>query len=296
MKPSRSSLHSVVTRQTSAERIEWRYRLSSSRFTAALFASAVVLGAGNARAQRPLGVDVSSYQGSITWSSVKSAGVTFAWAKATEGTSVIDGYFVGNENNGKAAGIIMGAYHFAHPASNTPGSEASYFWNEAGGYIKADNLTLAPMLDMESLSTSVGAANLSDWANDWCADIVANAAGNSVSVKPAIYVSACNACDFNTSVAQWGSDIADYNGENVYTGTPWTTCTGCEEWGSGAWNFWQVSDTGSISGISGHVDLDGFNGTSATPALHHGRHRQPPRRFITGILKAPPAQTRIPVR
>src|ERR1700729_3193989 len=99
MKPSHFSSRSAAIRQTPAERAEWRYRLSSSRFTTALFASVVVLGADAARAQRPLGVDVSSYQGSITWSSVKSDGVTFAWAKATEGTDVIDGDFVGNENN-----------------------------------------------------------------------------------------------------------------------------------------------------------------------------------------------------
>src|SRR5436305_4379901 len=61
---------------------------------------------------RPLGVDVSSFQGSVTWSSVKAAGVTYAWAKATEGVTLNDSTFTGNENNGKSAGLYMGAYHF----------------------------------------------------------------------------------------------------------------------------------------------------------------------------------------
>src|SRR5712671_575855 len=52
-----------------------------------------------ALAQRPLGLDVSSYQGTnkINWPSVKSGGVTFAWTKATEGQTVNDGSFAGNE-------------------------------------------------------------------------------------------------------------------------------------------------------------------------------------------------------
>jgi hypothetical protein len=46
-------------------------------------------------------------------------------------------------------------------------------------------------------------------------------------------------------VADWGPSCPD-------TSTPWTT-----------WPFWQYSDSGSVSGISGAVDLDEFNGTAA---------------------------------
>ena len=34
----------------------------------------------------PQGIDVSSYQGNINWSSVKANGIQFAYIKATEGT------------------------------------------------------------------------------------------------------------------------------------------------------------------------------------------------------------------
>ena len=42
--------------------------------------------------------------------------------------------------------------------------------------------------------------------------------------------------------ANWTAtqDIADYNGADPQTSTPWTTCTSCERWGSGAWDFWQA--------------------------------------------------------
>src|SRR2546425_10946105 len=92
-------------------------------------------------AQRPLGIDVSDYQGSINWTSVKNAGISFAWTKATEGTGAGQGYFTANEANAVAAGVPIGAYHYARYDLNsgTPGAtdKANYFWSVAGPYIKA---------------------------------------------------------------------------------------------------------------------------------------------------------------
>jgi autotransporter-associated beta strand protein len=226
----------------------------------------LLAGPGRALAQRPMGIDVSSYQGGgINWTSVKGAGIAFAWSKATEGTGYIDADFAINENNGKAAGVYMGAYHFAHPELNSASAEASYFWNVAGNYIKADGKTLMPMLDIEASAFNLNATALSAWINAWCADVVQDAANAGVSIKPVIYVSACNACGFDGTVGQWFSDIADYNGESAQTGTPWSTCTSCERWGAGGWNFWQYTDAASVSG-AGSVDGDVFNGTAATLA------------------------------
>ena len=36
----------------------------------------------SATAQRPLGIDVSHWQGTINWTSVATSGVSFAWCKA----------------------------------------------------------------------------------------------------------------------------------------------------------------------------------------------------------------------
>jgi GH25 family lysozyme M1 (1,4-beta-N-acetylmuramidase) len=224
---------------------------------------AMLAGPARALAQRPLGVDVSSYQGSITWSSAKGAGITFAWAKATEGTGYIDGYFTANQNNGKNAGVYMGAYHFAHPELNTPAAEAAYFWNEAGSYIKADGQTLMPMIDIEAnaFSGNVGASSISDWINQWCNAVVNDAASAGVKVKPVIYVSACNAGHFNSTVAQWYPWIADWNGASSQSGTPWSVCSGDDVWGT--WVVWQYADNASVSGISGSVDADVFNGSTS---------------------------------
>jgi GH25 family lysozyme M1 (1,4-beta-N-acetylmuramidase) len=221
-------------------------------------AAALTIAAHTALAQRPLGVDVSSYQGHPNWTTIRNSGIQFAWAKATEGTGVIDADFTYNMPNGKAAGVYMGGYHFAHPELNSPGSEATYFWNEAGGYINADGQSFMPMLDMEVFSGVVGASSYSDWVNQWCNSDVASAAAKGVHVQPFIYMSACNGSFFNSSISQWLSDIANYNGESTQTGTPWNVCSGDDAWGGGNWNVWQYTDT-AISG-----DGDVFNGNTAS--------------------------------
>src|SRR3954470_13299282 len=81
---------------------------------------------------RSLGIDVSNHNGTINWTSVRSAGKDFAWAKATEGTSFTDAYFNGssghNMDNGMAAGVLMGAYHYARADVNSDANtEAAHF-------------------------------------------------------------------------------------------------------------------------------------------------------------------------
>jgi lysozyme len=66
-------------------------------------------------AQHLAGVDVSSYQGNVNWGAVRRAGITFAIAKATEGTGYTDRYINSNIAGMKANGIVPGAYHFGHP-------------------------------------------------------------------------------------------------------------------------------------------------------------------------------------
>src|SRR5262249_14463531 len=96
----------------------------------------LAIGPGSALAQRPAGIDVSDNNGGgLNWGSIHGAGVSYAWAKATEGATVNDSQFVANVSNGKGAGVLMGAYHFARPNLNSPGTEANHFWSIAHPYI-----------------------------------------------------------------------------------------------------------------------------------------------------------------
>ena len=149
-------------------------------------------------AQRPVGLDVSDYQASMSWSSVKTSGVSFAWAKATEGLTEVEATFTNNMINAKAAGILIGTYHFAHPELHSPDVEAAHFWSVAGSYITGGGSYLMPMLDFEVFTNVVGASSYSDWFNQWCNIIVSNAAAVGVPIKPMIYVSVCNACTYDT--------------------------------------------------------------------------------------------------
>ncbi len=236
-----------------------------------------------ALAQRPLGIDVSDYQMSLNWTSVKTNGIAFAWAKATEGLTGNETTFASHMANARANGVLIGAYHFAHPENNTPASEAAHFWGVASNYIVGGGTYLMPMLDFEVFTTTVGATSFSDWYNQWCTIISNNAAAAGVTLKFPLYVSACNACNYDSSAAQYTPWIACYNGQNPQTGTPWSVCTSCEKWGSGVWTFWQYTGTGRQAGNYGDTDLDVFNGTAAGLAA-----------YVIGTNTSPPSITSQP--
>jgi hypothetical protein len=61
------------------------------------------------------GIDVSYYQGDITWQRVRRAGVQFAFIRAYDGTDVFDVKFVANWSGAKQAGLLRGAYQFFRP-------------------------------------------------------------------------------------------------------------------------------------------------------------------------------------
>ncbi len=242
--------------------------------TPAMIAAALALAfvPGRAQANNILGIDVSAYQGgSINWTSVHNDGVKFAFCRAVTGYNYSeDSTYPGNMSRGKAAGVYMGAYQFSHLYANTPSQEATYFWNYAGGYIKADNKSLDPMIDFEVFSGHDGASSYTAWFNAWSSDVKAK---TSAFMHPVIYASICNGmCDLTTSctLSQWA---ASYNGENLYTGGPWSTCKSCNyvnPGGSANWTYWQVSDTGRISGISGNVDLDAYPLSAADLIAYQG--------------------------
>lgn len=226
-----------------------------------IVAAVALFGATEARANNTthslFGIDVSHYQGYISWSSVSANGAAWAYAQATAGTATTDADFAGNMSRGKGY-IQMGAYHFAYPSEGCPSLQASHFWSVAGGQIKADGKSIMPMVDDEEFS-GVGCSegSYTTWYNDWSADLKTH---TSLTLRPIIYTSAC-ACSV-TSAITLSAWIANYNGENLYTGNPWNECTSCNVWGgSNSWTMWQVSSTGSIGGVSGNCDFDAYNGT-----------------------------------
>ena len=95
-----------------------------------------------------LGIDVSSYQGVVDWAGFTKVKRSFAYVKATEGTSYRNPYFPSQYGGAKAAGMYAGAYHFANPGGKSGKKQATYFVTYGGGW-KKDGKTLPGVLDIE---------------------------------------------------------------------------------------------------------------------------------------------------
>jgi lysozyme len=190
------------------------------------------------------GVDVSEYQGTIDWTKVHASGRGFAIARVSDGTGHPDATFSANWSGIKAAGMIRGVYQFFR-ASQNPTQQANLLLNAIGPLGGSD---LAPVADVE-VSDGVSSAQLVSNLATWIS-VVKNATGRQpmIYTAPGFWNGLPNTGQFSNVilwVANWQVNCPD-------TPTPW-----------GGWTFWQYTDSGSVPGISGNVDLDEFNGTTA---------------------------------
>ncbi|GAA2780986.1 lysozyme [Streptomyces showdoensis] len=94
------------------------------------------------------GVDVSSHNGNVAWSTLWNSGVKWAYVKATEGTYYKNTSFTQQYNGSYNVGMIRGTYHFATPDTTSGAAQADYFVNNGGGW-SGDGRTLPGALDIE---------------------------------------------------------------------------------------------------------------------------------------------------
>ncbi|MEV6105225.1 lysozyme [Streptomyces sp. NPDC051940] len=94
------------------------------------------------------GVDVSSHQGNVAWSTLWNSGVRWAYVKATEGNYYTNPYFAQQYNGSYNIGMIRGSYHFATPNDSSGYNQANYFVDHGGGW-SGDGKTLPGALDIE---------------------------------------------------------------------------------------------------------------------------------------------------
>ena len=242
----------------------------------------MLVGPERAVAARAVGIDVSDYQSSgINWNTLKNTyGIVFGWAKISEGTGTGSGAGGGNFTtyaaNAKAAGVLIGAYHYArydvHTGTAGATSEANVFWGVAKNYIVGGGYYIMPMLDVEASFTGYNATTLSQWVNQWCITVSNNAAAAGVpGIKPCIYCSSSHASTYlDSTVTQWNTDIADWawapgDHAGALAGAqasasppagiaPWTP--------SSNWQFWQYDDQNAAQAIT-TGDGDIYNGTLA---------------------------------
>ena len=189
------------------------------------------------------GVDVSSSAGAVNWNSVAASGMSFAYARVSDGTTFVDPDFDQNYAGIAAAGMARGAYQFFEPAQD-PIAQAKLLLQKIARPLQPGDLP--PALDVEITGGQPAAslaANIAAWVST-----IRSSTGRS----PVIY----------TNHFFWDTDVqATTFGANPL----WVSQTGvtCPTLPSGwtSWMFWQYSFSGTVSGITGSVDLDEFNGS-----------------------------------
>jgi GH25 family lysozyme M1 (1,4-beta-N-acetylmuramidase) len=215
-------------------------------------AVAVTATATPALAATTPGIDVSSYQGSINWTSVHNAGIQFAYIKATEGTSYKDPSFNTNYPAAYYAGVIRGAYHFALPDRSSGATQANFLASNGGAW-SADGRTLPAAVDLEgnpygSYCYGLTQAGMRSWIQDFL-----NTYRSRTTRYAVIY----------TTTSWWTTCTGNWSGP--WSTSPlwiarWASTPGTLPAGAPTWSFWQYTSTGSVPGISGNVDRDYWNG------------------------------------
>lgn len=189
------------------------------------------------------GIDVSKWQGTINWAKVAGDGVKFAMIRlgygSKDGTACgVDGYYQKNVENALANGIAVGCYFYSYALSvEAVKKEAAFVIQQLAKY---KGRILYPIaFDIEdSTQAGLGKATLTDMVTAFCSAL--EAAGYYASFY-------CNAdwarnrLDM-TALARFDFWLAQWASAPTYTGR--------------TYNMWQSSSKGSVSGISGNVDMD----------------------------------------
>lgn len=185
------------------------------------------------------GIDISAWQRGINLDRVS---FDFVIAKATEGTSYINGVCDSNCEDAIRLGKCFGLYHYANGGDYK--KEADFFLNKAKKYIGKALL----VLDWESQNNSQFGKTDREWVKNWC-DYVFNKTG----VKPIIYVSKSIMTKFEgLGYEFWIAQYAN-NRPTGYQNKPWN---------EGAYKclIRQYTSTGRLNGYNGNLDLNKFYG------------------------------------
>lgn len=168
--------------------------------------------------------------------------VSFIFIKSTEGSSVKNPYYAADYRAARRRGMHVGTYHFFSVRTGAA-SQAHYFL--ANAYLSKGDLP--PVLDVEPTRQQIedlgGVKELFARIRTWL-KIVEQRAG----VKPILYVNQTfvnrylpEAPDIKRNYRVWIARYGDYKPDVRLA-------------------FWQLCPDGRVSGITGNVDINVFNG------------------------------------
>lgn len=225
----------------------WRSRSTIVSALALVLAGALLAFPAPAAAQ-PAGPDVSSWQHPdgrlIDWFAVRAAGHRFAMVKATEGLDYINPYFVPDSLLIRAAGLARATYHYARPQLPPEPQAALYAMVVLG---QNGPLDLPPVLDLEH-SGGLSPAALIDWTRRYLRTVeTLTGRVPIIYTYPNFWRTAMADSDQFHRYPLWIADYRDNPAPEVPGGWP-------------TWTFWQTTDSGTIPGIHGPVDLNVYSG------------------------------------
>ena len=191
-----------------------------------------------------LGIDVSKYQPSINWASVRASGVNYViircgYRGSSTGVLVEDPYFKSHIKGAKAAGLKVGIYFFTTAVSEAEAvEEASMVAYLCKGY----GIDYPVFMDCESSSrpgyNGMSASQRTAIIKAFCNTI------RSAGYTPGVYANKTWLTSYMHAGELSGYKIwlAQYNSAGpTYTGR---------------YDLWQYTSKGSVNGISGYVDMN----------------------------------------
>ncbi|GGM76844.1 hypothetical protein GCM10012275_54380 [Longimycelium tulufanense] len=187
------------------------------------------------------GIDVSSHQGHPNWAAVRGAGIEFAYIKATEGVGYLSPTLDSQYHGARAAGLVVGLYHFARPdTGNPPSAEADTFADQVLRLGAHGPGYLPPCLDIELTGENL---------RTWCGAFVARLRQRLGRHRVMVYAST------NFLLGHLGEPWADANDIwwwVAHYGRP----TGQPGHATPRVVMHQYTSTGQVPGIAGNVDMN----------------------------------------
>lgn len=190
-----------------------------------------------------LGIDVSKWNGNIDWNAVKNSGVSYViircgYRGSSTGALIEDPKFRSNIQGAKAAGLKVGVYFFSQAINEVEAvEEASMALNLIKGY----GLNYPVFLDVESSGgrgDGIDAATRTAVCKAFCATIQNSGYSAGIYANKTWFTTHINTGSL-TGYKIW---LAQYASAPTYTAT--------------RYDMWQYSSKGSVSGISGNVDMN----------------------------------------
>lgn len=190
------------------------------------------------------GLDVSHYQPQMNFVNAKAAGFEFVFLKASEGASFVDKSFKGHRANARAAGMLVGYYHFFRPLVD-PEVQAKNFCAQIG---KVQENELPPVCDLEDSDGVTGTA-VAERAKEFCEHVE-----RLIGARPILYTGPYYFQGLGAKAQVLGDYplwVAHYKTTAPLTPPPWAN-----------WDFWQYTDSEKIPGKT-NLDANLFNGSLA---------------------------------